>query len=95
MPERPMTDKKTPKIGEGKAGPGRPKGLPNKTTALLKDAILLAAEKAGGKDGIAGYLEKQATDEPVAFMSLLGKVLPMQITGEAGGPMVITWLKPE
>ncbi len=28
------TDKKTPKIGEGLAGPGRPKGVPNKSTAM-------------------------------------------------------------
>jgi hypothetical protein len=40
-------EKETPKIGQGKPGPGRPKGLPNKTTALLKDAILKAASVAG------------------------------------------------
>lgn len=59
--------------------PGRPKGSPNKTTALLKDAILLAAEQAGDKEGMIGYLKKQASDNPTAFMGLLGKVLPMQI----------------
>jgi hypothetical protein len=66
------------------AGKGRVKGVPNKTTALLKDAILLAAEKAGNKlgdDGLVTYLEVQAEDNPVAFMSLLGKVLPMQMIG--------------
>lgn len=68
-------------------GPGRPKGSQNKTTALLKDAILRAAEKAGGDDGIEGYLVQQAKEEPVAFMGLLGKVLPMQLTGDGGGPI--------
>ena len=29
------------------AGKGRKKGIPNKTTALLKDAILMAAAEAG------------------------------------------------
>jgi hypothetical protein len=67
--------------------PGRPKGVPNKTTALLKDAILKAAERAGGKDGLIGYLETQATDNPGPFMSLLGKVLPMQVTGPNDGPI--------
>ena len=33
------------------AGKGRKAGVPNKTTALLKDAILRAAEGAGGKAG--------------------------------------------
>ena len=66
-------------------GAGRPKGSPNKTTALLKDAILKAAENAGGEDGMVGYFTAQAKQNPQAFMRLLGKVLPMQVTGEDGG----------
>ncbi|MBW5438606.1 hypothetical protein FXB41_28740 [Bradyrhizobium canariense] len=66
------------------AGKGRKKGIPNKTTALLKDALLLAAAKAGGHGGMVAYLEKQAHANPTAFMALLGKVLPMQVTGEDG-----------
>jgi hypothetical protein len=74
-----------------KPGPGRPKGVPNRTTTLLKDAILLAAEKAGednkGKGGLVGYLTKQAKENPAPFMALLGKVLPTQLTGENGDPI--------
>jgi len=66
---------------------GRQKGTPNKTTALLKDAVLKAAENAGAGEGLVGYLEKQATDNPGPFLALLGKVLPMQVTGENGGPI--------
>ena len=72
------------------AGKGRPKGAKNKTTALLKDAILKAAEQAGGKDGLVGYLKIQAEANPGPFMALLGKVLPMQITGEGGGPIQVS-----
>lgn len=74
------------------AGPGRPKGTPNKTTALLKDAILKAAEAAGAETdegGMVGYLTMQARLNPGPFMSLLGKVLPMQISGDDGGPIQV------
>jgi hypothetical protein len=89
-----MSEKQTLEIGKGKPGPGRPKGLPNKTTQLLKDAILKAATDAGDGD-MAVYLEKQARDNPGPFLSLLGKVLPMQVTGEGGGALAVTWLPPE
>ena len=79
-------------------GKGRPKGSPNKTTALLKDAILKAAQIAGnkvGEEGMVSYLAVQAEENPGPFMSLLGKVLPMQITGDEGGAIQVTWLPPE
>lgn len=75
------------------AGKGRKKGVPNKTTATLKEAILLAAEQVGengaGKDGLVGYLRTVAATDVKAFSSLLGKVLPMQVTGEDGGPLQV------
>lgn len=72
------------------AGKGRVKGVPNKTTALLKDAILHAAELAGGEEGLVGYLQQQATDNPGPFITLLGKVLPLQVTGENGEPIKLS-----
>lgn len=65
---------------------GRPKGAQNKTTALLKDAILKAAEQAGDGDMVE-YLTVQARINPGPFMALLGKVLPMQITGDPDNPL--------
>ncbi len=72
--------------GEAKKG-GRVRGVPNKTTALLKEAILRAGEKAGGKDGLIGYLTIHAKANPGPFMALLGKVLPMQVAGDADNPL--------
>ena len=73
----------TPKTG------GRQPGTPNKTTALLKDAILKAAELAGGEGGLVQYLTDQATANPAAFMTLLGKVLPMQVEGTGSGGEIV------
>jgi len=67
-------------------GPGRPKGSQNKITVALKEAILLAAERAGGDDGVVGYLERLAIENSSAFAGLLGKVLPTTLsTPESDG----------
>lgn len=84
-----QTAGKPARVGDGTPGPGRPKGVPNKNTTLLKDAILAAAAKAGGKDGLVGYLQTQANENPQSFLPLLGKVLPLQVTGEGDGPLTV------
>jgi hypothetical protein len=87
-----MSVKKTAEnaIGKGKAGPGRPKGLPNKQTAAIKDMIIGALDRAGGVD----YLVEQSEKNPTAFMGLVGKVLPMQLAGADGGELKIIINKP-
>jgi hypothetical protein len=75
------------KRGGKRPGSGRKKGIPNKLSGMLKDAILKAADNAGGNEGMVGYLQTQAVMNPGPFMALLGKVLPMQVTGEDGGPL--------
>lgn len=86
----PQTERK-PARKPPNAGKGKPKGAVNKTTKVLREAILLAAELTGrdgkGKDGLVGYLRRVAQEDVKAFSSLLGKVLPLQITGEGGGPI--------
>lgn len=78
-----------PKVGLDRSKTGRAKGTPNKTTALLKEAIIKAADQVGadqcGKDGLTGYCKFLAKEEPKAFAQLLGKVLPMQVTGDRDG----------
>lgn len=75
-------------MAKGKKTGGRTKGTPNKVTALLKDEILEAASKAhpGGR---IGYLTEQAQENPTAFLTLLGKVLPTQVEGSGKGGEII------
>ena len=82
--------KRPDQIGGGKPGPGRKPGIPNKANGLLRDAIIQAAEEAGGKDGIVGYLTQQAKKHPAAFLSLIGRVLPLQVQDRsATEPIVV------
>ena len=71
------------------AGRGRKKGEQNKLTREVKEMVLEALSKAGG----AEYLYEQSSQNPVAFMTLVGKVLPLQVSGEGGGPVVINLIK--
>lgn len=64
---------------KGKPRGGSRKGSPNKVTAELKDMILGALDNAGGID----YLTERAQDPRTAsaFMTLVGKTLPMTVKG--------------
>jgi hypothetical protein len=67
------------------SGSGRAKGTTNKTTATLKEMILGALDKAGGQE----YLYQQAMNNPGAFCTLIGKVLPTQVNAEMSGGVTI------
>lgn len=69
-----------------RAGMGRPKGAVNKTTKALKDMILEALDNSGGVE----YLQKQADANPTAFLTLVGKVLPLQVSGDPDAPLSLT-----
>ena len=79
VPEKKTTGKRFV-VGDGTPGPGRPKGMQNKVTKQLKEMVLGALDQAGGEQ----YLLSQARDNPGPFMTLLGKILPTQLTGKDG-----------
>ncbi len=66
------------------AGRGRPKGSPNKVQAAVKEMVIQALSDAGGIE----YLVTQSRDNPTAFLSLVGKVLPLQVSGDPNAPLV-------
>jgi hypothetical protein len=48
--------------------------------------VLAALSGVGGVE----YSMEQACENPSAFMTLVGKVLPMQLTGQGGKPVAIS-----
>jgi len=61
-------------------------------SGALREAIVTAAELCGsdtkGKDGLIGYLRNVAVTDVKAFCGLLGKAMPLQVTGEDGKPLI-------
>lgn len=75
----------------GRKTGGRKAGTPNKLSGNLKEAIVTATIAAGGEGGMVGYLTQQAKENPGSFLTLLGKVVPLQIAGDAENPLVLTF----
>ena len=77
----------TPDLKENADLGTRPsKGAMNIMTRDLKEMILGALDDAGGRE----YLHKQATVNPTAFMSLVGKVLPTTLVGDPKRPIHVS-----
>jgi len=79
-----------PKIGLDRNKTGRGKGTVNKVTKELKEMILGALDDAGGQT----YLAQQAIENPGAFMSLVGKVLPKDLNVTADATINVILNKP-
>lgn len=86
MSETPGKLPKTAKRPQPKGGSRL--GAPNKNTAAIKDMILEALHGVGGVD----YLMECATNDKSksAFLGLVGKVLPTQVTGADGGALSLS-----
>lgn len=81
-------DEKQPKVsgrGGARPGAGRPKGSLDKGNAALRELILQALDGAGGQQ----YLQNVAVSHPAAFLSLVGKVLPLTLDGSVG--VTVKW----
>ena len=76
----------TDKVGRSrqnprKLGAGRVKGVPNKITTDLREMIRGALDDVGGR----AFLVEQARINPVAFLSLVAKIIPREIEAKVTG----------
>ena len=74
--------------GKPKTG-GRKKGTTNQFNADIKGMIIGALSAKGGQK----WLEGQMSDNPVAFMGLIGKVLPTTLAGDKDNPLFPTHIE--
>lgn len=92
-------DFKTAEIGKGLAGPGRPKGMPNKATSKVREAIAELLERNAGS--MDRWLNEVADKDPYKALDLMQKLseyhIPKlartEVTGKDGDAqeMVIRW----
>jgi hypothetical protein len=75
------------------AGKGRPKGVPNKSTAAAKEAFQLAFQGIGGVKRLAEWAE----ENPGEFFKLYARLIPVeqQHSSGEGGPMRVLIEFPE
>tara|TARA_R110000868_G_scaffold2810_5_gene19447 strand:+ start:1711 stop:2280 length:570 start_codon:yes stop_codon:yes gene_type:complete len=80
------------RVGDGSAGPGRPRNVKNRLTNL-RDAVLQAFDQVGGAQYLAKLAQGTSSDR-AAFIGLVSKVLPTQINAnvEGGIQVQLSWL---
>jgi len=75
--------------GGARPNAGRKKGVPTQVTQDIRQMIKDSLEGVGGTD----YLMRQAQDNPVAFMGLIGKIIPKEVEAHVTGE--ISWPVPK
>lgn len=68
---------------------GRPKGALNKTTLVAKEAIAFAADGLGGAQRLVDWAKEDPKNESAFWTTIYPKLLPLQVSGEGGGPLQI------
>lgn len=63
-------------------------GIKTQIQEAILDAATLLGEDGKGRNGLTGYLKDLARNEKRLFCRLLEKLIPTQITGKDGDPLI-------
>src|ERR1700722_3199460 len=69
-------------------GPGRPRGVPNKFSGELKEAIL-AGVNGSHPLGVSGFVLKLSIETPTSAAALLGRLIPVSAVGALDGTILV------
>lgn len=78
---------------KGEKKPNQGKRGPAKTTLAAKEAIQYAAEGLGGAERLCQWAKEDPANEKVFWGTIYPKLLPLQVTGEGGGPLTVEIVK--
>lgn len=92
MPDDTGQEQADTKFKPGQSGnpAGRPKGARSRLSTEFLDK-LYADFQANGQ----AVIEAVRTERPHEYLKIVAAIVPKEITGEDGGPIVVTWLPPQ
>jgi hypothetical protein len=71
-------------------GKGRPKGSPNKTSQLAKEAIAFAADQLGGGARLYKWAQEAPENERIFWQAIYPKLIAVQVDANVSGKQTIT-----
>lgn len=74
---------------KGQKKPNQGKRGPDKTTRAAKEVIAMAADRLGGVDRLVAWAKEDKANERVFWGSVYPRLLPVQVSGEGGGSVLI------
>lgn len=72
---------------KGQKRPNQGKRGQSKTTLVAKEAIALAAQELGGVERLVKWVREDPRNERSFWTAIYPRLLPVQVTGEGGGPI--------
>lgn len=71
--------------GRVRRGGGSRKGIPNKVSASAKENVIAVFTRLGGTATMARWANRNKSE----FYRLYARLIPLEHTGEDGGPLVV------